>query len=54
MCIRDSAYSFEVANFVRDRLLYGYDDIELTLKHLNSIEIYEKKKFNNKTWKTLK
>tara|TARA_A100001015_G_scaffold304722_1_gene396368 strand:- start:195 stop:800 length:606 start_codon:yes stop_codon:yes gene_type:complete len=47
-------YSFEVANFIRDRLLNGHDDIELTLKHLDSIEIYEKKKFNNKTWKTLK
>ena len=50
----NNSYFFEVEDSVRERLLHGYDDIELTLKHIKSIENYENNEFKNKPWKLLK
>ena len=36
---------FDISNNVRERLLNGYDDIELTLQKKDMIELYEKKIF---------
>ena len=47
-------YSFTVENAVRERLLNGYDDIELTLKNIKEINNYENTEFKNKPWKILK
>ncbi len=50
----NNSYFFEVEDAVRERLLHGYDDIELSLKHIKSIKNYENKEFKNKPWKLLK
>ena len=50
----NNSYFFEVEDSVRERLLHGYDDIELTLKHIKSIKNYENNEFKNKPWKLLK
>ena len=47
-------YSFTVENAVRERLLNGYDDIELTLKNIKEINNYENTEFKKKPWKILK
>ncbi|MDK7012132.1 hypothetical protein QP280_25500, partial [Escherichia coli] len=38
----DVTLPFEVDDYVRWRLMNGYDDIDLTLQHEDDIEAYEK------------
>ena len=44
---------FDISSNVRERLLNGYDDIELTLQKKDMIELYEKKNFSESSWKTI-
>jgi|TARA_A100001388_G_C28683981_1_gene457791 3-isopropylmalate/(R)-2-methylmalate dehydratase small subunit len=44
---------FDIASNVRERLLNGYDDIELTLQKKDMIELYEKKNFSESSWRTI-
>ena len=44
---------FDIASNVRERLLNGYDDIELTLQKKDMIELYEKRNFSESSWKTI-
>ncbi len=44
---------FNISSDVRERLLNGYDDIELTLQKKNMIEIYEKKNFSEESWRII-
>ena len=43
--------NFKIENEVRERLLNGHDDIQLTLEKNSSIKLYEEKKYNKKSWK---
>ena len=45
---------FNISDEVRERLLNGYDDIELTLQKKDMIEFYEKKNFSEKSWRIIK
>ena len=44
---------FDISSNVRERLLNGYDDIELTLQKKDMIELYEKKNFSESSWRTI-
>ena len=52
MCIRDSGstYGFEIDPFRKQCLLEGLDDIDLTLKHQESIEQHELIEETNYPW----
>ena len=45
--------NFNFSDDIRDRLLNGYDDIELTLKKSNLIDLYENQNYNEETWKLI-
>ena len=47
------AIEFSISDDIRDRLLNGYDDIELTLKNSDLIEKYERKISNKYKWKLI-
>ena len=47
------AIEFSISDDIRDRLLNGYDDIELTLKKSDLIEKYERKISNKYKWKLI-
>jgi len=49
--VRDINISFNIDNIVKNRLINGYDDIELTLKNENLIKQYEKNKNKFFDWK---
>ena len=42
---------FNISDDIRDRLLNGYDDIELTLKKGNLIDLHENQNYNKEAWK---
>ena len=42
---------FNISDDTRDRLLNGYDDIELTLKKSNLIDLHENQNYNKEAWK---
>ena len=44
---------FDISSDVRERLLNGYDDIELTLQKKDMIELYEKKNFSEGSWRII-
>ena len=44
---------FDVSSNVRERLLNGYDDIEITLQKKDMIELYEKKNFSEDSWRII-
>ncbi len=44
---------FDISNDIRDRLLNGYDDIELTLKKSNLIDLHENQNYNKEAWKLI-
>ena len=44
---------FKISDDIRERLLNGYDDIELTLKKKKLIELYENKNFYKESWRTI-
>ena len=48
---QDLCLDFNISNDVRERLINGYDDIELTLKESNLIDSYENKNYNKSSWK---
>ena len=45
--------NFEISDDIRDRLLKGYDDIELTLKERSLIDSYERKNYSFESWKLI-
>lgn len=45
------AFDFKISENIRERLLNGYDDIELTLKKSREIKLYETKNYNKQSWK---
>ena len=46
----DNIIDFEMEEGIRNRLLKGLDDIELTFKYQNEITIYEEKQKQNNKW----
>ena len=44
---------FNISDEVRERLLNGYDDIELTLQKKDMIEFYEKKNLLESSWRII-
>ncbi len=44
---------FNISDDTRDRLLNGYDDIELTLKKSNLIDLHENQNYNKEAWKLI-
>ena len=48
---QDLCLDFNISNDVRERLINGYDDIELTLKESNLIDSYENKNYTKSSWK---
>ena len=44
---------FNISEDVRERLLNGYDDIELTLQKKDMIEFYEKKNLSESSWRII-
>lgn len=46
----DNIIDFEMEEGIRNRLLKGLDDIELTFKYQNEIGIYEEKQKQNNQW----
>ena len=44
---------FNISDDIRDRLLNGYDDIELTLKKSNLIDLHENQNYNKEAWKLI-
>ena len=51
--VRDINMSFNIDKIVKNRLINGYDDIELTLKNENLIKKYKKNKKKFFDWKYL-
>lgn len=49
--VRDTNISFNIDKIVKNRLINGYDDIELTLKNQNLIKRYERNKNKFFDWK---
>ena len=49
--VRDINMSFNIDKIVKNRLINGYDDIELTLKNENLIKRYERNKNKFFDWK---
>jgi len=49
--VRDINISFNIDKIVKNRLINGYDDIELTLKNQNLIKRYERNKNKFFDWK---
>ena len=47
------AFDFKISENIRERLLNGYDDIELTLKKSREIKLYETKNYNKQSWKLM-
>ena len=45
------AFDFKISENIRERLLNGYDDIELTLKKSREIKLYETRNYNKQSWK---
>ena len=41
---------FEVDDFLIDRIIYGLDDVDITLKEKNTIMNFEKERIKNKPW----
>ena len=49
----NTSLDFSVSDNIRERLLNGYDDIQLTLKKSKMIELYEKKNYNKNSWRLI-
>ena len=49
----NTSLDFSVSDNIRERLLNGYDDIELTLKKSKMIELYEKKNYHEESWRLI-
>ena len=44
---KNISYSFTIDSYKKDRLVNGWDDIDLTLKEENNIAKFEKEKIRN-------
>ena len=51
--VKDLNISFNIDKIVKNRLINGYDDIELTLKNQNLIKQYERNKNKFFDWKNI-
>tara|TARA_Y100000992_G_scaffold300746_1_gene270026 strand:+ start:650 stop:1297 length:648 start_codon:yes stop_codon:yes gene_type:complete len=48
--LKHQIIKFEVDNFLIDRIIYGLDDVDITLKEKNTIMNFEKERIKNKPW----
>ncbi len=48
--LKQQIIKFEVDDFLIDRIIYGLDDIDITLKEKNAIMNFEKERIKNKPW----
>ena len=48
--LKQQIIKFEVDDFLIDRIIYGLDDVDITLKEKNSIMNFEKERIKNKPW----
>ena len=51
--VKNNEISFNVDPIIKDRLIHGYDDIEITLKHKKLIVDYENNKNKFHIWKNI-
>ena len=49
----DEVLGFEISDDIRERLLNGNDDIEITLKESRLIDKYENENYNLDSWKLI-
>ena len=48
--LKQQIIKFKVDDFLIDRIIYGLDDVDITLKEKNTIMNFEKERINNKPW----
>jgi len=48
--LKQQIIKFEVDDFLIDRIIYGLDDVDITLKEKNTIMNFEKERIKNKPW----
>jgi len=48
--LKQQIIKFEVDDFLIDRIIYGLDDVDITLKEKNAIINFEKERIKNKPW----
>ena len=48
--LKQKIIKFEVDDFLIDRIIYGLDDVDVTLKKKNKIMNFEKERIKNKPW----
>ena len=48
--LKQKIIKFEVDDFLIDRIIYGLDDVDITLKEKNTIMNFEKERVKNKPW----
>jgi 3-isopropylmalate/(R)-2-methylmalate dehydratase small subunit len=48
--LKQKIIKFEVDDFLIDRIIYGLDDVDVTLKEKNKIMNFEKERIKNKPW----
>ena len=48
--LKRQVIKFEVDDFLIDRIIYGLDDVDITLKEKNAIMNFEKERIKNKPW----
>ena len=48
--LKQKIIKFEVDDFLIDRIIYGLDDVDVTLKEKNKIMNFEKERIRNKPW----
>ena len=48
--LKQQIIKFEVDDFLIDRIIYGLDDVDITLKEKNAIMSFEKERIKNKPW----
>ena len=48
--LKQQIIKFEVDDFLINRIIYGLDDVDITLKEKNSIMNFEKERIKNKPW----
>jgi len=49
--VKENSFEFNIDKIIKDRLLNGYDDIEITLKNKDLIKAYENDENKFHTWK---
>ena len=48
--LKQQVIKFDVDDFLIDRIIYGLDDVDITLKEKNTIMNFEKERIKNKPW----